>query len=559
MRAWYIILLMMLPLSVVFGAVDVQAKVVSPVGGSPIKIGVGEVSQDLKVVTEPGITLLGAERNGNVVLLRLLVSLPNPCYHIAEPIIEREKNRIDVLIPLIPPPEDRVCVQVVQERTVEVKFEAEEGTVVHVGTTRKLKPSPRPLPIVRKPTIRNEAGVKFSYEMDQDTILLKIEGCYKTEILPLKCPSCYEVYLDPGQDCPEETTLLKLETYHDYPPMIILRNRGAVEAPGMTERCKKALDILHRYKPEEAQRLAQICDKGQVGLALKEACSLLKDVKDKEALKVCVEAPGVPDDRCVKFVKELAEYAPDVAKEMEIRCREAGFFSVRERACEMLKERNQEAYRIICRPLIAKEIGREISSIVKEGNKTVEELRKEIERLRREIQRYRNELRELKLKMEELRRRIEITARGVQLGDSNQVLELPRLEVEARVKNRNVMVKKEENKIYVEVNGPVRVKAVVEAPVAVDVNSIEVGRRPLKVLPDEVLEKIKRKLKNVLPEEIKLRVEENKPVYQVKAKVKGRLLFIIPVEIPVETEVDAETGTVVRIRKPWWSIFAFGG
>lgn len=78
--------------------------------------------------------------------------------------------------------------------------------------------------------------------------------------------------------------------------------------------------------------------------------------------------------------------------------------------------------------------------------------------------------------------------------------------------------------------------------------------RPIKVLPDEVKMKIRERIKAKLENESMDLNEEGE--YEVKVKKKARLFFIIPVDENLEADVDAETGTIIVIKKPWWGFMA---
>jgi hypothetical protein len=58
-------------------------------------------------------------------------------------------------------------------------------------------------------------------------------------------------------------------------------------------------------------------------------------------------------------------------------------------------------------------------------------------------------------------------------------------------------------------------------------------------------------------QDLKLKEESQRPVYSVKGKKQVKLLFIIPVSMEIETKVDAQTGDVISIKKPWWSFLAW--
>ena len=44
--------------------------------------------------------------------------------------------------------------------------------------------------------------------------------------------------------------------------------------------------------------------------------------------------------------------------------------------------------------------------------------------------------------------------------------------------------------------------------------------------------------------------------YQVQAKKKARLFWIVPVKEKVHTQIDAETGEVIKTRYSWWGFLA---
>ncbi|MEM5870266.1 MAG: hypothetical protein QXR09_03845 [Candidatus Aenigmatarchaeota archaeon] len=57
-------------------------------------------------------------------------------------------------------------------------------------------------------------------------------------------------------------------------------------------------------------------------------------------------------------------------------------------------------------------------------------------------------------------------------------------------------------------------------------------------------------------EKMELKSEEDKAVYEIEGKKEAKLLWIIPVTIPIKTEVNAENGKIEGIEKPWWSFLA---
>ncbi|MEM7826813.1 MAG: DUF333 domain-containing protein [Candidatus Aenigmatarchaeota archaeon] len=55
---------------------------------------------------------------------------------------------------------------------------------------------------------------------------------------------------------------------------------------------------------------------------------------------------------------------------------------------------------------------------------------------------------------------------------------------------------------------------------------------------------------------VELRLEEEKPIYRIGGSKDAKLLWIIPVVVPVTTHISGETGEIIKIEKPWWSFLA---
>jgi hypothetical protein len=79
------------------------------------------------------------------------------------------------------------------------------------------------------------------------------------------------------------------------------------------------------------------------------------------------------------------------------------------------------------------------------------------------------------------------------------------------------------------------------------------GNKQIKITPEEASSKSE----ITTPKEIEIKEETMKPIYSVTGTKDARILFIIPVSMEIETKVDAETGDVFSINKPWWSFLAW--
>lgn len=74
--------------------------------------------------------------------------------------------------------------------------------------------------------------------------------------------------------------------------------------------------------------------------------------------------------------------------------------------------------------------------------------------------------------------------------------------------------------------------------------------------PEQAMERVV--VTNESRVEMALRMVENAPMYQVREERTVRLFGLIPLEMNITTNVNAETGNIRDIEKPWWSFFASG-
>jgi len=79
--------------------------------------------------------------------------------------------------------------------------------------------------------------------------------------------------------------------------------------------------------------------------------------------------------------------------------------------------------------------------------------------------------------------------------------------------------------------------------------------KAVRMLPDQVREKIKEKLARQLEKEDVTLTEDG--TYQYDGEKKKKLFMFIPVNAMVRAEIDPETGEVLEISKPkWWEFLA---
>jgi len=83
----------------------------------------------------------------------------------------------------------------------------------------------------------------------------------------------------------------------------------------------------------------------------------------------------------------------------------------------------------------------------------------------------------------------------------------------------------------------------------------------LKVLPDRAVERVKEKLGEMnytieLKEVTITKGNETRVVYYIVGEKHGRFLGLFKIRGKIITDVDAETGDVILIKKPWWGFLA---
>ncbi len=83
----------------------------------------------------------------------------------------------------------------------------------------------------------------------------------------------------------------------------------------------------------------------------------------------------------------------------------------------------------------------------------------------------------------------------------------------------------------------------------------------IKVMPDEAeeiaLEKVKVRTCNSETNcNLTLKEEKNQLKYEMQLQRHSRILAIFQKKMQIRTEIDAETGEIIKIRKPWWAFLA---
>lgn len=82
-------------------------------------------------------------------------------------------------------------------------------------------------------------------------------------------------------------------------------------------------------------------------------------------------------------------------------------------------------------------------------------------------------------------------------------------------------------------------------------------RKELKVLPENASETARLRVNYHLIRAVEIESGDDDVYYAVKGTQLGKILWIFPVEMDVQTDIDIGSGEVKNIHKPWWSFFVF--
>ncbi|MCK5624262.1 hypothetical protein KAI04_00280 [Candidatus Pacearchaeota archaeon] len=77
----------------------------------------------------------------------------------------------------------------------------------------------------------------------------------------------------------------------------------------------------------------------------------------------------------------------------------------------------------------------------------------------------------------------------------------------------------------------------------------------INYFPDEIKEIVRNRI-NVSDNEDETIELDEKGIYQVQTKKRARLFYLVPVKEKIKTQVDPETGEIIKTRNPWWGFLA---
>lgn len=123
------------------------------------------------------------------------------------------------------------------------------------------------------------------------------------------------------------------------------------------------------------------------------------------------------------------------------------------------------------------------------------------------------------------------------------------LEIENKSESITISKKAGADALIIDSNG---IKAEISTPIRVDENGLKLEEKDVKVLPNQAVQRMRTQI-NATAKKISLSISQEVPVYEIQAVQKAKLLWIIPIELEIKTTVNAQTGEVGRIERPWWS------
>lgn len=79
----------------------------------------------------------------------------------------------------------------------------------------------------------------------------------------------------------------------------------------------------------------------------------------------------------------------------------------------------------------------------------------------------------------------------------------------------------------------------------------------VNITEEEATEKAVTKNKIQITNSVELEEQDGKAVYVVEGTKRKRILFLFPVNVNIETTIDAQSGEVLKTKNPWWSFLAW--
>ncbi|HEY9205885.1 MAG TPA: hypothetical protein VIO58_08180 [Candidatus Methanoperedens sp.] len=151
---------------------------------------------------------------------------------------------------------------------------------------------------------------------------------------------------------------------------------------------------------------------------------------------------------------------------------------------------------------------------------------------------------------------VEINRSEIRVSESQIIIETNQnsysaTSIEVNVNGKNISINKEGDKIHIkEGNAEVETNETINVQTGNFSVLTDNGSIVISITPEELT--AKKELINQTIQKIELKSEENKVLYHVDGIKPARLLFLIPVSINIQTDIDAASGNVETIKSPWW-------
>lgn len=302
---------------------------------------------------------------------------------------------------------------------------------------------------------------------------------------------------------------------------------GRVEKGEMVEAELRdyGIDILYVKK-----RLEQMSFACQQGKPVEESpCARLSKL-EVIYREINEKIAGTQGDEAEKLQRKLEKVAAEISVLKE-KCKK-----------EDLKEEKVESLADIERVYETKLMAYAESASKEDPVAKLKKIREEKNRL---IESFADNASELDLKETTMIKKVKIESGEVSLDDVK--VKVPMVKIS--VKGKEVEIAPLEEVTITQ--GNMTVKGGIKLEYVNDTLIAAESGKPINVMPSQLKDIVKGEIK-----EVRI-IDEEVPKYIVKKEEKGRLFGILSVTMSQEYEINAEHGTILAEKRPWWSILTY--
>jgi len=143
-----------------------------------------------------------------------------------------------------------------------------------------------------------------------------------------------------------------------------------------------------------------------------------------------------------------------------------------------------------------------------------------------------------------------------ELPGKNGVVGVTNIEVDKNV--NSVQLTKEGFKTIIqsfstEKSNVSKIKAETKEIMEIKNNTLYANNKEIKIMPNQAVKNAENRLEQVLEKNIVELVDNNNILtYEIQTEKKANLFGLISVKVPILISVDAQTGEINQIEKPWW-------